>query len=297
MPLGGAGRRHAALRPRRSAGRGGARRARAGCGGAAATATARCASGRWAARARSSPSCCRSSSAAQSRHPRPRPAAPVDAAHEKLLTAFAGDATPDLCQLGNTWVPELGALGAIEPLDARAAPSRGIAARRLFRRHARRPTSSTAGRWGVPWYADTRLLFYRSDLLRARRHARAARRLGGLARAPCGRSRRARRRAHLCAPAAAQRVRAAARARAAAGRAAAARRRPLRQFLAPAVSARARLLHGPVPRGPRAARDQRRRSPTSGTSSRAAASPSTSPARGTSASSSAGCPPTGRTTG
>ena len=30
---------------------------------------------------------------------------PWTAAHEKLLTAFAGDATPDVCQLGNTWVP------------------------------------------------------------------------------------------------------------------------------------------------------------------------------------------------
>jgi len=26
------------------------------------------------------------------------------AAHEKLLTAVAGDATPDLCQLGNSWI-------------------------------------------------------------------------------------------------------------------------------------------------------------------------------------------------
>src|SRR5207248_2548624 len=42
---------------------------------------------------------------------------PWTAAHEKLLTAFAGDALPDICQLGNTWVPELAALGALEPLD------------------------------------------------------------------------------------------------------------------------------------------------------------------------------------
>ena len=42
---------------------------------------------------------------------------PWSAAHEKLLTAFAGDATPDLCQLGNTWIPEFATLGALEPLD------------------------------------------------------------------------------------------------------------------------------------------------------------------------------------
>src|SRR5262245_39027315 len=42
---------------------------------------------------------------------------PWTAAHEKLLTAFAGDATPDVAQLGNTWIAELAALGALEPLQ------------------------------------------------------------------------------------------------------------------------------------------------------------------------------------
>src|SRR5262249_17008355 len=43
---------------------------------------------------------------------------PWSAAHEKLLTAFVGGAMPDVFQAGNTWLPELAALGAIEPLDA-----------------------------------------------------------------------------------------------------------------------------------------------------------------------------------
>ena len=38
-------------------------------------------------------------------------------AHEKLLTAFAGDATPDIAQPGNTWLPEFQQLGALEPLE------------------------------------------------------------------------------------------------------------------------------------------------------------------------------------
>jgi multiple sugar transport system substrate-binding protein len=90
---------------------------------------------------------------------------PWTAAHEKLLTAFAGDATPDLCQLGNTWIPELVALNALEPLDRYAAGSPVVRADDYF-----------AGIWdtnrlggvlyGVPWYVDTRLLFYRRDLLR-----------------------------------------------------------------------------------------------------------------------------------
>ena len=44
-------------------------------------------------------------------------------AHQKLLTAFAGESLPDLFQLGNTWVPELVALGALEPLDEYVARS------------------------------------------------------------------------------------------------------------------------------------------------------------------------------
>jgi multiple sugar transport system substrate-binding protein len=89
---------------------------------------------------------------------------PWTAAHEKLLTAFAGDATPDVCQLGNTWIPEMVALNALEPLDRYAAASPIVRAEDYF-----------AGIWatnrvdgtlyGVPWYVDTRLLFYRRDLL------------------------------------------------------------------------------------------------------------------------------------
>ena len=88
---------------------------------------------------------------------------PWTAAHEKLLTAFAGDATPDICQLGNTWIPEFVALGALEPLDVRVAAS-AVDARDFFT--GIWDTNRVAGRvYGVPWYVDTRLLFYRRDLL------------------------------------------------------------------------------------------------------------------------------------
>jgi multiple sugar transport system substrate-binding protein len=90
---------------------------------------------------------------------------PWSAAHEKLLTAFAGDSTPDICQLGNTWIAEFVAIHALEALDGRVAESASINSNDYF-----------AGIWdtnvvgdqlyGVPWYVDTRLLFYRRDLLR-----------------------------------------------------------------------------------------------------------------------------------
>ncbi|MDE2369541.1 MAG: sugar ABC transporter substrate-binding protein [Burkholderiales bacterium] len=97
---------------------------------------------------------------------------PWTAAHELLLTAYAGDALPDLCQLGNTWLPEFAALDALVPLDARIAAS-GIAlddyyagvldTNRIAARHG-------SALYGLPWYVDTRLLFYRSDLLHEAGH-------------------------------------------------------------------------------------------------------------------------------
>ena len=43
---------------------------------------------------------------------------PWSAAHEKLLTCFAGSSLPDLGQVGNSWIAELTAIGAIEPVPA-----------------------------------------------------------------------------------------------------------------------------------------------------------------------------------
>ena len=89
---------------------------------------------------------------------------PWSAAHEKLLTAFVGRSTPDVAQLGNTWIAEFAALQALEPLGPFVAGSREL-----------KPADFFPGIWatnvvdsvpyGVPWYVDTRLIFYRKDLL------------------------------------------------------------------------------------------------------------------------------------
>src|SRR3546814_242826 len=50
---------------------------------------------------------------------------PVLSAHEKLLTAFAGDSLPDVTPLGNTWIPEFALLDALAPLDERIAAPPG----------------------------------------------------------------------------------------------------------------------------------------------------------------------------
>jgi multiple sugar transport system substrate-binding protein len=87
---------------------------------------------------------------------------PWTSAHEKLLTAFVGDATPDLAQLGNTWLPELATLGALAPLDAAAAASQVVREPDYF--SGIWETNQLDGAlYGVPWYVDTRLVFYRRD--------------------------------------------------------------------------------------------------------------------------------------
>ncbi len=96
---------------------------------------------------------------------------PWNAAHEKLLTAFAGQSLPDVCQLGNTWIPEFRTLNAIDDLTPWVASSGTV-----------RDSSYFPGIWdtnvidslvyGIPWYVDTRVLFYRTDLLAAAGYAK-----------------------------------------------------------------------------------------------------------------------------
>ncbi|MCS7151196.1 MAG: extracellular solute-binding protein [Endomicrobia bacterium] len=91
---------------------------------------------------------------------------PWGAAHEKLLTAVVGGIPPDVCQLGTTWMSEFYAMEALEPLDEFIQNSKVISKEKYF-----------SGSWntcvfngkvyGIPWYVDTRILFYRTDLLKS----------------------------------------------------------------------------------------------------------------------------------
>ncbi len=91
-------------------------------------------------------------------------AIPWGAAHEKLVTAVAGESAPDVCQLGTTWVPEFKAINALLPLDAYIAKSDLINQENFF--PGSWNTNLIQGQvYGIPWYVDTRVLFYRKDLL------------------------------------------------------------------------------------------------------------------------------------
>src|SRR6185369_14367276 len=94
-------------------------------------------------------------------------AIPWTAAHEKLLTAYVGGALPDIAQLGNTWIPEFAALNALEPLDAYVAQDTALVPRSDYFPGVLATNVVDSVLYGVPWYVDTRVMFYRSDLLRA----------------------------------------------------------------------------------------------------------------------------------
>jgi multiple sugar transport system substrate-binding protein len=89
---------------------------------------------------------------------------PWSAAHEKLLTGYVGDANPDIAMLGNTWVPEFVALDALEPLDSLVGSANGLPRDDYFQ--GIWSTNVVDGiTYGIPWYVDTRVMFYRTDLL------------------------------------------------------------------------------------------------------------------------------------
>ncbi|MEO7963253.1 MAG: sugar ABC transporter substrate-binding protein [Gemmatimonadaceae bacterium] len=90
---------------------------------------------------------------------------PWNAAHEKLLTGFVGETSPDVAQLGNTWVPEFDALHSLLPLDSLVASSETIHQKDFF--PGIWDTNVLNGvTYGIPWYVDTRVIFYRKDLLK-----------------------------------------------------------------------------------------------------------------------------------
>jgi len=90
---------------------------------------------------------------------------PWTAAQEKLITAFASDNTPDICQLGNTWVPQFASLNAIIKLDDFIANSMNIKKENYFEGIWETNVIDLAV-YGIPWYIDTRLMFYRTDVFK-----------------------------------------------------------------------------------------------------------------------------------
>ncbi|MCU7724277.1 sugar ABC transporter substrate-binding protein [Actinoplanes sp. KI2] len=82
---------------------------------------------------------------------------PWDAAHNKYQTAIAGGTTPDIGQLGTTWMGEFGAANALAPVPADLNAA-------AFYPGAVKSTQVGDGTYAIPWYVDTPVLYYRTDL-------------------------------------------------------------------------------------------------------------------------------------
>ncbi|WZH38638.1 MAG: sugar ABC transporter substrate-binding protein [Microbacterium enclense] len=82
-------------------------------------------------------------------------AIPWASAHQKYQTAIAGGSTPDLAQMGTTWMADFANAFAEVPA---AVDTSGIF-------DSATSAATVAGKTvGVPWYVDVRALFYRTDL-------------------------------------------------------------------------------------------------------------------------------------
>jgi multiple sugar transport system substrate-binding protein len=84
---------------------------------------------------------------------------PWTAAHEKILTGYAGRSLPDVMMVRNDWLPELVLLGAVRPVPPTLmAGQQPVAA-----------ADATVGGtpYALPWIMDTMVQFYRRDLVAA----------------------------------------------------------------------------------------------------------------------------------
>ena len=84
-------------------------------------------------------------------------AIPWDAAHDRLVTAIAGGDVPDVSMIGTTWMGEFATMGGLAPTPDTIDPAE-------FFEGAWNTTVVDGTSYGVPWYVETRLVYYRTDL-------------------------------------------------------------------------------------------------------------------------------------
>lgn len=85
-------------------------------------------------------------------------AVPWDAAHQKIASAIAAKQTPDVSMIGTTWQGEFAKSGALDPTPP------DLIKKDDFFPGAWDTTIVDNTSYGVPWYVETRLIYYRKDL-------------------------------------------------------------------------------------------------------------------------------------
>ncbi|SDM65249.1 sugar ABC transporter substrate-binding protein [Sediminibacillus halophilus] len=89
---------------------------------------------------------------------------PWENAHDKLLTAVASGKGPDVLQIGTTWVAEFAEAGAFYDMSEDIGDYENLDLNNFFE-GARGTAEYDDQVIGIPWYVDTRALFYRTDIL------------------------------------------------------------------------------------------------------------------------------------
>ncbi|MFK5635603.1 extracellular solute-binding protein [Ornithinimicrobium sp. LYQ103] len=82
---------------------------------------------------------------------------PWDSAHDKFVNSITAGTTPDVAMVGTTWMGEFAGMDALDP-----TPSSIDAAKFFEGAHETTVVDGTS--YGVPWYVETRMVYYRSDL-------------------------------------------------------------------------------------------------------------------------------------
>jgi multiple sugar transport system substrate-binding protein len=84
-------------------------------------------------------------------------AIPWDAAHDRIVNAIAAGEVPDASLIGTTWMGEFAKLGGLDPTPDSIDPD-------AFFEGAWDTTVVDGTSYGVPWYVETRVVYYRTDL-------------------------------------------------------------------------------------------------------------------------------------
>lgn len=89
---------------------------------------------------------------------------PWSAAHDRLLTAVASGEGPDVVQMGSTYMAEFTDAGALLDISDYIESSDALSPENFFEGNVA-TTMFDDNYYGVPWYTETRALYYRTDLL------------------------------------------------------------------------------------------------------------------------------------
>lgn len=82
---------------------------------------------------------------------------PWDSAHDKFTSAIAAGTAPDVAQVGSTWMAEFVGLNALESTPEELATDDYFPG-------ALESVTVDGTVYGVPWYVETRVVYYRKDL-------------------------------------------------------------------------------------------------------------------------------------